>query len=287
MPDGLAHARRIADDHRQAFELQPHLDHVARGAGFLRDDGHVAPGQRIQQARLAGVGRPRQHDVKPLAQQLAAVAVIEMLADLAGQRLHLGAGSLDGDDGDVGLIGKIDGGFELRHGADQTLPPSLIEAKQRSARLPQSLPSLRGGFRLDEIRQPLRAGQIELAVLKRAAGELAGLRQAAAFDVPQRRQHALDHGPAAVHLEFRHVLAGLAFRRREPEHQRLVQNFAGAGMLDLPERGEARLGQRRRHPLDRLARRRPRDADDRDARAAVPAGKRKDGVGGAHCWVEH
>ena len=54
------------------------------------------------------------------------------------------------------------------------------------------------------------------------------------------------------------------------EHEGFVQHLAGPGMLDLPERGEARLGQRRRHPFDRLARRRPRDADDSNPGPAVP-----------------
>ena len=66
------------DDHRIAAEVEPHLDHVARRAGLLRDDRRLAPGERVEEARLAHVGRAREHDAEALAQDLAAVAVVEV-----------------------------------------------------------------------------------------------------------------------------------------------------------------------------------------------------------------
>ena len=49
-----------------------HLDHVARGPRLLRNDGHVALGEGVQETRLAGIGRTGDHDVEAVAQTLAA-----------------------------------------------------------------------------------------------------------------------------------------------------------------------------------------------------------------------
>ena len=55
------------------------------------DDRRLAPGQRIEQARLAGIRRADQDDRQPVAQPLAAAAVAQVAGDLAGNRRHLGA----------------------------------------------------------------------------------------------------------------------------------------------------------------------------------------------------
>ena len=41
---GYADAGGVGDDHRHAAKIETHFDHVARGAGLLRNDGDVAPG---------------------------------------------------------------------------------------------------------------------------------------------------------------------------------------------------------------------------------------------------
>ncbi len=48
------------------------LDDVARGAGLLGYDRRVALGKHVQQARFAGIGRPGDDDLEPVAQTLAA-----------------------------------------------------------------------------------------------------------------------------------------------------------------------------------------------------------------------
>ena len=62
-------------------EIQPHFDDVARRTCFRRDDRRVAPRQRVEQARLAGIRRAQQGDPEALPQDLAAMTVVEMSGD--------------------------------------------------------------------------------------------------------------------------------------------------------------------------------------------------------------
>ena len=64
---GLAQARSVCEDHRQPAEIEVHLDHVARGAGLFAHDRNIALGQRIQQTRLARIGRPGDDDSHAVA----------------------------------------------------------------------------------------------------------------------------------------------------------------------------------------------------------------------------
>ena len=62
----LAYPRGIDEDHRDAAEVEMHLDDVARGARLVRDDRHVALGERIQQRLdLPALGGPAMTMRKP------------------------------------------------------------------------------------------------------------------------------------------------------------------------------------------------------------------------------
>ena len=117
----------------------------------------------------------------------------------------------------VPLVGEVDGRLYQGVRGDQPLPPALVRP-ERAPGLAQGLAPLRRGLGVDEVGEALDTGQIELAVLEGAAGELAGLRQPAALSrrAPRARPH---DGPAAVHLQLRHVLAGLALGAREPKYR--------------------------------------------------------------------
>ena len=58
--------------------------------GVAANDGRIAAGQRVQQARLAGIRRADDGDVDALADALAAPAVVKMPADLRPQRARFG-----------------------------------------------------------------------------------------------------------------------------------------------------------------------------------------------------
>ena len=93
--------------------------------------------------------------------------------------------------------------------------PGLGALAEQALELTICLAALRLGLGADQIGQPLDRGEVELAVLERAARELARLRRPQAFDPPERTEHRGDHRAAAVQLQLGDVLAGLAVRARE------------------------------------------------------------------------
>ena len=91
--------------------------------GLLRHDRHVALGERIQQGRLAGIGRAGDDDAEAVAQALAAT-VGEMARDRGAQALDDGAG-LDRDVGrHIAFVGEIEPGLDQRLRAEQLRAPA-------------------------------------------------------------------------------------------------------------------------------------------------------------------
>ena len=192
-----------------------HLDHVAGGAGDRRHDRGLTLRNAIEQRRLAGIGRPGDHHPQALAQALAARGAGKRRVDLVGQRPSERERAVDEILRHVAFVGKIDRGLDLRQRLDRARAPGLGAIAEQAAHLLQRLPPLRLGVGADQVGERLDLGEVELAVLEGAAGELAGLRHPQARDPAERRQRGGDHGAAAVELELGHVLAGLAARRRE------------------------------------------------------------------------
>ena len=99
-------------------------------------------------------------------------------------------------------------------------------------RLSERLARLRLCLGVDQIGEAFDLGQIELAVLEGAPGELAGLGEAR----PGKREHGLDdlanHGAASMHVELGHVLSGEAGGTRKPQHETPIEQRAfGVGPM--------------------------------------------------------
>ena len=251
------------------------LDDVARGAGLLRHDRHVALGERVQQARLAGIGRTGDHDPQPVAQPLAA-PLGEMARDRRAQSRDDGVG-LEADIGDhVALVGEIESGLDQRLRAQQLVAPAFVERAQRTLRLGERLTALRLGLGLHEIGQAFDLGEIELAVLERAARELAGLGEPRAGEREHRVDHRADHGAAAMDVKLGHVLAGEARRRREPQHQAAVDRRLRRA--DVAQGGVTGRGHAAAQRLEHAARVRSGYADHGDGGTAGAAGRRHNRV---------
>ena len=106
--------------------------------------------------------------------------------------------------------------------------------RQPSARLPSAPCIWRSAWRrwpwvsaIDQVGEAFDRGEIELAVLEGAAGELAGLGRPQAVKRRERSKRRGDHRAAAVQLQLGDVLAGLARGRRKPQRQRLVDGLFG------------------------------------------------------------
>ena len=113
---------------------------------------------------------------------------------------------------------------------------SISRLRQVSTRLPNRPLNCRNACRrwasvsaLIRSRQALDRGQVEPAVLEGTPGELACLRHAKSRQPTEHREHAGHDGATAMHLQLRHVLAGLAVRCRKPQHQGLVDHLLPAG----------------------------------------------------------
>ena len=97
----------------------------------------------------------------------------------------------------------------------------------------------------------------------------------------ERLEHSGNDRMAAVKLQLGRVLAGLAARRRKPEHQRFVDRLAGRRIAQARQR---RLP-RRRHAADQLSKRgAARAAPTRAPPQSPPAAGRKRG---RRWWGEH
>ena len=147
---------------------------------------------------------------------------------------------------------------------------------------------MRLGLGIDQIGEALDLGEIELAVLERAARELARLGEAGGGEGEQRIEHGADHGAAAMQLQLGHVLAGEARRRREPEHEAAIE--FRAARADVAQGRMTGRGHATAKRLERIARARTRDADHRNRRDAGAARQRNDGVVwgddlGLHCVI--
>ena len=152
------------------------LDHIAGRPRLLRHDRHVALSERVQQRRLAGIGRTGDDHPEAVAEAFAA-PVGKMLGDASeqigdgGVSLHRGIG------GDIGLVGEVEPGFGKRLRLDQLLAPRLVKRPRPTLGLRDRLARLRFRLRRDQIGKPLDLGKIDPPVLEGTARELAGLGQ--------------------------------------------------------------------------------------------------------------
>ena len=158
----------------------------------------------------------------------------------------------------------------------------LVERPRPAFGLRDGLARLRLGLGGDEIGKALDLGEIDAPVLEGAPRELAWLGQPHASERSERIDDPPDHGAAAMNVQLGDVLAGEARRPRQPERKPAIEHLAGSRALDL---AQARLARRRRRTAklaERIARPRPRDADDRDPGSARRARQRADGVALGH-----
>ena len=208
----------VGENHRIAGEIDRHLDDVARRAGDRRGDRGLPPCDAVEQARLAGIGRTDDRHRDAVAQPLAAAAIGEMAADLAGESAGLRQATPLRSRRQV-FLGKIDRRFEMSEtrsqpratNRDRCRPIRLRAGARPGAAAPRSRP------RRDR-RPPRPAVRSSLPFTKARRVNSPG----SASRSPSRARASdqrSEHSAAAMHLQLGDVLAGEAARRREPQRR--------------------------------------------------------------------
>src|SRR5215469_16921426 len=273
----VAQARSVGEYDRIPYKIDRDFDDIARRAGDRRGYRRLAAGNAIEQARLAGIWRPDDRDMDPVAEPLPAVPVGQVTFDLAQHTLGLAKDAILDRRRQL-LVREVDHGFEMSQETGQASAPPAIDVAQVPVELTQRLAALRFGFSRSEVCDRLGLQQVELAVEKGAAGEFAGLGEPQS-ETGKHLHDRSEHGAAAVEVQFGHVLPGRAARRREPKHHRLVEHVAALRIDEAPPSCDACCRQVAGEQRYRPSRGRPGNAHYRDGSPTGGRCRRKYRIG--------
>ena len=174
----LPQTRRIDQHEGKAADIEMDLDRIARRAGNGRDDRRLALGERIEQRRFAGIGRPGDHDGHTFADDLAGSPLRKRRYEICPHRSQQARERPARERRHIRLVGEIDLGLQKRRRFEKRRPPGFRLLPQGAARLAESLTALHFGLGLDQIGKTLDFGQVELAVFEGATRKFAGFRRA-------------------------------------------------------------------------------------------------------------
>ena len=130
----------------------------------------------------------------------------------------------------------------MREQPGQPPRPVAVEPSQRPVELTQRLPRLRPRFGIHQVGHRLGLGQVELVVEERPPGELPRLGQPRPSIGPDRRHQGVEHGPAAMQMQFHNIFAGKTVWRREIQNQGLIQQQSACRIM---QSAQHRLSRRR------------------------------------------
>jgi hypothetical protein len=145
--------------------------------------------------------------------------------------------------GHVILIGKIEQRFQPGREQQHSFAPGIDLARQRTFGHGEGAAPLQFGFGAEQIGQAFRLVEIDPAMEKGAAGELARFRRAQTGQARQRGQHCRHHGTPAMEMQLSTVFPGRGTRTGQPEDHRGIERATVGGIDQGPERGAARRRQ--------------------------------------------
>ena len=157
---------------------------------------------------------------------------------------------------DIILVGEIERRLKTGGQVEQAPPPRFNLPRERPARHRLRRAALQLGFCVQQIGEALGFGQIDPAVGKGAASELAGISAAQAGHCLQNLFQPADDSPAAVEMEFGDIFPRNCSRTRQPQHQCAVNHFA-IGVDQIASAGAAGLRQMARKNPHHIASVRP------------------------------
>ena len=157
-----------------------------------------------------------------IAKAFAAPLLRQSFLDLRQQRFDLRQCRRDQLGRHIALVREIDPGFDQGRRFDDPRAPVARLVAEQSLQLAQRLAALPVRVGVNEIVESFGLGEIELAILERAPGKLAGLGGANIVKSGQRREQRRQHRASAMDMKLRDVFAGRAGRSRKPQHHSIV-----------------------------------------------------------------
>ncbi len=159
---------------RNAADFDAAADRVTRGSRHGGDDGDFVADELVEQARLAHVGLPDQHDAEAFAQQASLARAPDNVGESLAQAREP-AGSVGGPHEVDVFFGEIQRRLGERPQLDERVDGRGDLARERSGQTARGCACSGRRCRFDQIGHAFRLGKIELAVEKRALGEFARL----------------------------------------------------------------------------------------------------------------
>ena len=126
----------------------------------------------------------------------------------------------------------------MRQRPQQLFPPALIEAAELARKLFERLPALCICLCRHDIGDSFRLCQVQFAVLKRAAGEFAGLCQSHSGLPPHHGVNGGDDRRTSMKVQLGHRLSRIAMGRRKERDKAVVYQFL-ALRIAKPHAGQA------------------------------------------------
>ncbi len=173
----------------------------------------------IDQRGLAGIGRAGDHNGNAIPDAFSPVGIRQKGSNLRDNGVEASARHDKRVRGHISLLGEINGGLDHGETGQQRLLQPVGLAGEPPAVEREGLATLRLRLRLKKIGQAFDLAEVHAAVLEGPAGELSRLRRPDTLNGQDATQHGRDDGPAAMNLEFQHILAGEARRCGKPQEQ--------------------------------------------------------------------
>src|SRR5688572_13553472 len=137
---------------------------IPGGSWQRRNNRCIFPRQTVEKTRFSHVGQPGQHHSEAFPQPLALSAPLKLYLDFLGQEAEHLAATRQRTFTHMRLLDEVDRRFKPPENLDQPSPPVRKLPACSSFRMPDGLPSLPFGSRLDKVGKAFDFEEIELAV---------------------------------------------------------------------------------------------------------------------------
>ena len=209
-PAAVAQLRPMVE--RRAEEI---FDDVAGRTRYGRHDRGFAPGEPIEQARFAGIGRTCEHHLDAVSDRRGPHGFGKRAAHLVNEIVEPQPDLIYGRARDIRLVGEVNGRFHAAQYGDEIAAPGFDCLGSVAQSVVQGELALALGLRPHEIADAFGSHEVEPAVPECPPGELAGFRQPQACNAAQHIQEGAYDRLAAMEMKFGDIFARETVRTRK------------------------------------------------------------------------